>query len=510
MYTRVFCFDRDYLLKSECSEGFYAIGQKKRDFSFHPHIKFPGPNEEGLKFQLEKTKLYPLFHLFWVGLFRTVFVFHHYKSLKILLKASAPIAPKPRSIGTVYVLGLPWLGEGLLIANGDKWARNRRLLTPAFHFDILQPYIPVFNKCVDILLLKMEKQVAEDNRRKYFELFSFVGLCSLDIILRCAFSYDSDCQIKGDSHPYVQAVNELSDLWVERSLKPYLFPDWIYFLTTKGRRFSKHCDLVHRVAEDIIEKRKKTLEEEGLPNQSTDASEGNGKKSRYLDFLDILLTAKDENSVGLTPLEIRNEVDTFLFEGHDTTTSAISWILYSLATHPDIQQHAREEVDELLQGRDSDYITMKDVQKLEYLTMVIKEGLRYHSPVQFIQRVITEPIEVEDMKIPAGSVISMNFYNLHHNPEVWEDNMEFRPERFLPENMANKDCFSFLPFSAGQRNCIGQHFAMYEMKVVIGRILHRFIVEVDPDHVVRKKLGVVMRAENGIMMRVIPRTQGTV
>ncbi|KAJ8321081.1 hypothetical protein KUTeg_002668 [Tegillarca granosa] len=435
---------------------------------------YPGPTEEGLSYQRLKCSLYPLVNRFWVMRFRPVLVFHHPDSVKVILKTTEP---KPTSQTSIYGMGMAWLGEGLLMANGDKWARNRRLLTPAFHFDILQPYVKVYNEAVDILMVKIEEM--SKNGCQSFELFSHIGLLSLDIILKCAFSYESNCQVLG---------------------KPYLYPDFIFYRTQKGKIFRRHCDFVHSVSEDIIDKRRQTLEKEGLPNKTV----GN-KKSRYLDFLDILLTAKDDNGTGLTRLEIRNEVDTFLFEGHDTTTSSMCWTLYSLAEHQEYQQRVQAEIDELMMNRDSDYIENSDLQKLEYLTLCIKEGMRLHSPVFFIQRITTKEITVEGMKIPADTAVAIELYNLHHNAVVWENPMEFQPERFLPENIAKRDSYAFVPFSAGPRNCIGQHFAMNEQKVILARLLHRYNFKLEPNHVVRKKLGVVMRAENGIRVVATPR-----
>ncbi|XP_069101418.1 ultra-long-chain fatty acid omega-hydroxylase-like [Argopecten irradians] len=455
----------------------------------HMHL-YPGPNEKGLAFQRERIQEFPLFHRIWVSYFRCVLICHHPKSVKFLLKSSEP---KPTEVGTSYVLGKTWLGDGLLLANGKRWARNRRLLTPAFHFDILQPYMTVYNEVSDILQVKIGDCC---EKGEAFELFNFIGMASLDNILRCAFSYKSDCQVLGDSHPYVNAVNKLSDLWVARSLNIFHYFDFIFFLSANGRQFKKYSDYVHSVAEEVIQKRQLTLEKEGLPN---------GRKSRYQDFLDILLTAKDENNVGMTPLEIRNEVDTFLFEGHDTTTSAMCWTLYSLAEHPQWQKKIQAEVDGILEGRDLDFIEWSDLGKLENLTLCIKEGLRLHSPVSFIQRNTTKPFEVEGYHVPVGTSVAIQIYNLHHNPYVWDDPMEFRPERFLPENSVGRDSYAFVPFSAGPRNCIGQHFAMNEQKVTLARLLRRFTFELDPKHEVSKKIGVVMRAENGIKVFAKPR-----
>ncbi|XP_022341984.2 cytochrome P450 4F6-like [Crassostrea virginica] len=446
-------------------------------------LTYPGPNDEGLKFQMDRCDKYPKFHLLWVS-FRPVLIVHHPETVKVLLKSTEP---KPRQIGTVYILGLDWLGEGLLIANGNRWMRNRRLLTPAFHFDILQSYIDLKNKAASILVDKIDRYV---DSGESFELFSLIGLASLDIILQCAFSYESNCQQLGDTHPYVHAVNVLSDIWVARSLKPWFYSDFLFYLSPSGREFKRNCDYVHKVAEDIIDKRKQTLTEEG-----------SSPKSRHLDFLDILLTAKDETEQGLTSLEIRNEVDTFLFEGHDTTTSGVCWTLYLLAKHPEYQQRCQREIDGLLEGRQNGDLLWSDLPKLGYLVQCIKESMRLYPPVTFIQRITTKEVELDGHAIPAGTTIGIQIYNLHHNKAVWEDPYEYRPERFSPDNENKYDNFAFVPFSAGPRNCIGQHFAMNEMKIILVHILRRFHLSLDPSEEVKIKIGVVLKTLDGIKLR---------
>ncbi|XP_041377585.1 cytochrome P450 4F12-like [Gigantopelta aegis] len=459
---------------------------------FHPiwgnMHKVGNTTEVRIKYVNGLMQKHPQLFRFWVGPFIPVIVLNHPDTIKKLLKTSEP---KPLT----YHMALPWLGEGLLLAGGERWARSRRLLTPAFHFDILKPYVDIYNKTADVLLDKIEHY---SKTGESFELFSMISLCTLDIILKCAMSYDNDVQLKGESHPYVKAVYELSELWFERGRNPLLYPDWIYQWTKGGRRFLKQCKFVHSISEDIIEKRRQTLLEKRKESSS----------KRYLDFLDILLTAKDENGVGLTPLEIRNEVDTFLFEGHDTTASATSWILYSMATNPEIQREVQAEVDSVLEQRHHHRVEWNDLSHFEYLTRVIKEGLRMHCPVPFVQRYLTEPLEVDGITIPTGTMCSAHIMNLHHNPTVWEDPSEFRPDRFLPQNTNSKDHYAFLPFSAGPRNCIGQHFAMNEEKVILARILHRYSLELDTSHKVAKRFAAVMRSEEGIHVFAKPRIKG--
>ncbi|XP_061163545.1 cytochrome P450 4F8-like isoform X3 [Saccostrea echinata] len=422
----------------------------------------------------------------WIGPTRVRVILHHPETVKKVLVTSDP---KPVGFGEPYRHGLPWLGEGLLISSGRKWRRSRRMLTPAFHFDILRPYVKIYKICAELLMRNLMLHTDTGNS---VEIYNHVSSCTLDIILRCAFSYKTDCQeIRESTHPYVTAVQEIAIQWLLRNKSPWLHPDFIFYRTKQGRKFKENCDYVHKVAEDIIDKRRREIENADLSSK------------KYLDFLDILLTAKDENVEGLTKSDIRNEVDTFLFEGHDTTASAISWILYSLAEHPEHQKRCQEEIDRVVSETKSGELEWKDLGKLEYLTLCIKEGMRLHSPVPGVSRVNSHPIQVDGCEIPTGSIILLNFYSLHHNPTVWgEDHMEFKPKRFTKEHSEKRDPFAFCPFSAGPRNCIGQNFAMSEEKVVLATLLQKLSFTLDKEHNVEKVIAAVMRPTDGIKLYV--------
>jgi len=460
-------------------------------FSWFFGLELPGPKEEGLKLMRDRAiRVKEGLATIWFGPLNPSVSLFHSDSIKTILKTSEP---KPRGIGGYFML-VPWLGDGLLLTRGPKWARNRRLLTPAFHFDILRPYMQVYNRSVDIFVSKLQG-FAE--RGEFFETTTHASLLTLDVILRCAFSYDNDCQLRGKTHPYVTAVDSLGHAATYRLLHPYLYPDIVFNLSSRGREFKRNCQYVHQVSEEIIDKRKKTLLEEGEKIIS--------QKGRYLDFLDILLTAKDDDGQGLTDQEIRDEVDTFLFAGHDTTASGISWAMYSLASHPEHQTRCQQEIDEILSGRDSQDIEWDDLPQLKYLTMCLKESLRLHTPVPLIERETTKDMTIEGYFIPSGTLIDVHLFILHHNPQVWDSPEEYRPDRFNDENKKDMVHFAFVPFSAGPRNCIGQHFALHEMKTAIAKILSRFTLSPDPEREVKHELTVVMKTENGMYMKATPR-----
>ncbi|XP_046358299.1 ultra-long-chain fatty acid omega-hydroxylase-like [Haliotis rufescens] len=462
--------------------SFFNKCQGVKDFSWRTgnlHL-FPKEFEKRAEVEKEWMRRYPKYFRLWIGPLNPVIRVYHPDSIRAIIKSSEP---KPRGFGGPYETLLPWLGEGLLIAGGQRWYRSRRLLTPAFHFDILKPYVDVSNNAIDTMMEKIDKHVEEGTS---FEVFNMISMCTFDILLRCAMSVEENIQQQGQTHPYVNAVNDLLALAVDRNINPLHFFDFIFYNSSEGKKFKKQCDFVHRWAEDIIDKRRQTLERDGPP------------KTRYLDFLDVLLSARDADDKGLTPLEIRNEVDTFLFEGHDTTASGISWTLFTMASKPEFQTRIQNELDTLLDGRESKHITWDDIPKMEYLTRCLKEGMRFHSPVPFVSRKLENPMNIDGKVFPVGTLVSLGIWNIHHNPEVWEDPDVYDPDRFLPENIQKKDTYAYIPFSAGPRNCIGQHFALNEEKVMLGRILQRYKLEVDMSHKVGRRTAGVMKSTEGL------------
>ncbi|XP_019640802.1 PREDICTED: cytochrome P450 4A10-like [Branchiostoma belcheri] len=254
----------------------------------------------------------------------------------------------------------------------------------------------------------IEKLAEYDGKDQSVELFQHASLCTMEIILQCAFSGGgmSD-KTKED---YLEAVKRIGDLMVEviKNTLYYIFPT-IYYLSPGGREFHRVCDFVHDTANSVIRKRREELERD---------PETLAEKKR-LDFIDILLTARDEDGRGMTDDEIREQVDTFLFAGHDTTSSTLCWTLYSLAQHPDHQQKVQEEVEEVLSGRDGSTIEWEDLNKLTYLTMCMKESMRLHIIVHLISRTTTEDTVINDVPIPKDTYVAIHLYGLHHNPDVW-------------------------------------------------------------------------------------------
>ena len=400
-----------------------------------------------------------------------------------------------------YSALLPMLGEGLLVVKGEKWARNRRLLTPAFHFAILKQYVSVYNNCFETFF---QKWMDSARCNQSVLVFDTISLLSLDIILKCAFSYSSKCQDVKNKHPYIRAIYELCDLTFMRFLNPLNYYDWIYSLTRSGRRVKHLCNLVHRHAEEVICKRRKALK---LDNTATSIERKEvfaavAKQGRYLDFLDILLSSEDEEGNGLTDIEIRNEVDTFMSGGHHTVTSSIGWTLYCLAKYPEHQEKVREEVRHVLDGRKQ--LEYDDLKKLQYTQWCIKEAMRLYPPVGDIYREANKDLEVCGYTIPKGAHIAFSTASLHRHPDVWENPHDFDPLRFHSDEVEKRSPYAYMPFSAGPRNCIGQNFAMNEVRVVIASIVHRFnfsLENEDPPDIVPH---IILRPKEDIRLKMEP------
>uniref|UniRef100_A0A3Q4HHW0 Cytochrome P450, family 4, subfamily F, polypeptide 3 n=1 Tax=Neolamprologus brichardi TaxID=32507 RepID=A0A3Q4HHW0_NEOBR len=465
------------------------------------HLGKMQSTEEGLQRVDDLVQTYKHSCCWFLGPFYHLVRLFHPDYVKPLLMAPASITVKDELI---YHHLQPWLGNSVLISNGEVWSRKRRLLTPAFHFDILKSYITVFNSSAKAMHDKWCRLVAEGKTN--LEMFDHVTLMTLDSLLKCAFSYDSNCQ--ESSSEYVSAIVELSDLIIQRREKNILHHwDWIYWKTRQGERFKQALNTVHRFTRDVVEKRRTLLNQQRETETQSEIAPTAQKRN---DFVDILLLTKDEDGQGLTDEEIQAEANTFMFAGHDTTASAICWTLYNLARHEHYQEICRQEVMDLLEGRDGQEIQWEDLSNLPFTTMCIKESLRLHSPVQAVTRSYTQDMVLPGNRtVPAGTICLVSIYGTHHNPTVWTNPHEFDPQRFDPSNKKSQTSHAFIPFSAGPRNCIGQKFAMVELRVVVALTLLRFRLTpgVNPElgsSRVRRLPQLVLRAEGGLWLQLEP------
>ncbi|XP_020663156.3 cytochrome P450 4B1-like [Pogona vitticeps] len=428
------------------------------------------------------TETFPRCFPLWFGRFVGGLLINHPEYAREVLSRGDP------KHTLTHKFFLPFIGKGLILLDGTKWQQHRKLLTPGFHNEILKPYVTLIAESVKVMLDKWEKGVSEDPEASV-EIYKDVCLMTLDSNMKCAFSFHSNCQMDRDN-PYAKAIFDITYLITERMKIPLYQSNLIYWFTSQGHQFRKACRVSHCHTDRVIRERQKSLKDN---NESI-------LKKKHLDFLDILLLAKDEKGRPLPHEDIRAEADTFLAAGHDTSTSAISWLFYCMAQNPEHQQKCREEIKALLE--DQDTIKWDHLRKMTYTTMCIKETLRIYPPISVMLRLLKEPLTFHDGRtLPEDLLVGISIYGIHRNPEIWNNPEAFDPMRFSPENSHSRHPYAFLPFSAGSRNCIGQQFALTEMKVALALTLLKFELKLDPAKPTTPVVQIVTSPENGMYLK---------
>ncbi|GAB6032288.1 hypothetical protein CHUAL_010928 [Chamberlinius hualienensis] len=413
---------------------------------------------------LPYAKQYPLVKV-WIGPSPILYICKA-EAAKVLLNHSKQIVK-----ADFYGYLRNWLGEGLLTSTGAKWQVRRKLITPAFHFRILEKFLVVMNEQTDILIQILSQKCLEENNSD-FNIYPYIGRCALDIICETAMGQGIRAQLNTDSE-YIIAVDSLTRVFKQRLLRPWLAKDWIFKLSSLSRLENQSLSIVHGFTNKIIKTKRLALSQS--VNSTSKAEDEFGQKRRVA-LLDLLLEeSMSKGNQILTDEDIREEVDTFMFAGHDTTSIAISWSIYCIGQHPEIQQKVVDELKSVYDTIDRSSTT-QDLANLKYLECVIKECLRLFPPVPGFARKMTEDINICGYKVPSGATVMVAPIFLHRDEDHYKDSNIFDPDRFLQENVLERDSFAYIPFSAGLRNCIGQKYAMMEVKVVLSRILRKFKV----------------------------------
>uniref|UniRef100_A0A8C0X6B3 Cytochrome P450 4X1 n=2 Tax=Castor canadensis TaxID=51338 RepID=A0A8C0X6B3_CASCN len=428
----------------------------------------------------EIVEKYPCAFPCWVGPFQAFFFIYDPDYAKTLLSRTDPKSQY------LYNFMTPCLGKGLLNLNGPKWFQHRHLLNTGFHCDILKTHVEAMVHSVNTMLDKWEKICSAQETT--VEVFEHINLMTLDTIMKCAFSQETNCQINSTHDPYIKATFELSKIVFYRLYNFWHHHDIIFKFSPQGHHFQELSKVLHQYTEKIIQDRTKCFK--------TGTKQDNTQK-KYQDILDIVLSAQAGNEDSFSDADVRSEVNTFMLAGHDASAAGLSWLLYCLALNPEHQEKCREEVRSIL--GDGSSITWDQLSETPYTTMCIKEMFRLIPPVPSISRELSKPLTFPDGRsLPAGMTVVLSIWGLHHNPAVWKSPKVFDPLRFTKENSDQRHPYAFLPFSAGPRNCIGQHFAMLELKVAIALILLRFKVTPDLTRPLSFSNHIILKPKHGI------------
>ncbi|GFG37475.1 hypothetical protein Cfor_01119, partial [Coptotermes formosanus] len=379
-----------------------------------------------------------------------------------------------------------------------KWKGHRKLFTPAFHFKILEEFVAVFNSNDRILIQTLDKYVNGPG----FDIRPYISLCTLDIICETAMGVQVHAQTNSNSD-YVRAIKGMADVMLLRMFRPWIHLDSLFRLSPLAREQAKYLAILHDMANSVIRTRKDEYLQK-RPNSLTTEERNDIGAKRRLAFLDLLIQAQQDGAT-ISDKEIREEVDTFMFEGHDTTTSGICFTLWALAKHQDVQAKAVQEQRAVF-GEGDRHATYKDLQEMKYLEQVIKEVQRLYPSVPLYGRKISENLTVGEYDLPAGSNVAVHAFLLHRNPDHFPDPERFDPDRFLPENCKDRHPYCYVPFSAGPRNCIGQKFAMLEMKATISAMLRHYKLSLEkPYETPRLVEEIVLTSSSGFRLKLEPR-----
>nr|AAI13144.1 Cytochrome P450, family 3, subfamily a, polypeptide 16 [Mus musculus] len=384
------------------------------------------------------------------------------------------------------------MSKSISLAKDEEWKRYRALLSPTFTSGNLKEMFPVIEQYGDILV-KYLRQEAE--KGKPVAVKDVLGAYSMDVIISTTFGVNID-SLNNPEDPFVENAKKVLrfDYFDPLSLSVALFP----FLTPIYEMLN-----ICMFPKDSIEFFKKFVDR--MTENRLDS-----KQKHRMDFIYLMMEAynksKDKDShKALSEIEITAQSIIFIFAGYETTSSILSFTVYSLATHPDIQKKLQEEIDEALPNKAPP--TYDTVMAMEYLDMVLNETLRLYPITNRLQRVCKKDVEINGIYIPKGSTVIIPSYVLHHDPQHWPEPEEFQPERFSKENKGSIDPYVYLPFGNGPRNCIGMRFALMNMKLALIKVLQNFSFQPCKETQIPLKLSreLLLQPVKPIVLKVVPR-----
>ncbi|HTZ62569.1 MAG TPA: cytochrome P450 [Solirubrobacteraceae bacterium] len=365
-------------------------------------------------------------------------------------------------------------GDGLLTTDGDFHRASRRIMLPAFHHERIVGSLDTMIGETTAALPYLVPGATVD-------LYKWTRRLALRIAMRALFGLDPD-------GPEARAV-DAAELF-EQTLSFYGRDYSLRILRgplTPWDRQQKATRAINRLIYGEIARRRAT-------------------GARGEDVLSLLLDAHDEDGTALTDRQIRDEVMTLLFAGHDTTTSTVAFMFYELARHPDALERLVAEQQQRLGGAPPmPEQLMGD--GLPYLEMVLDETLRLYPPAWVGPRRSVEPFELCGVRVPGNAFVNYCSWASHHLPDVYDEPEAFRPERFAPEAKAALAKGAYVPFGGGSRTCIGMSFGQLEVRTIATLILANLTLGLPEDFELAIRQMPTISPKQGLPMRVHARAR---
>jgi cytochrome P450 len=362
----------------------------------------------------------------------------------------------------------PLLGDGLLTIDGDFHRRSRRIMVPAFHHEAIAASLATMNA-------EISRALAGWTSGARIDIYFWTRRLALRIAMRSLFGFDPDAA--GARTDMAQKFEQGLGFWA----RDYL----LQVLRGPGSPFAQ-MQSARRALDEVI------------------FGEIVGRRrsgERGEDVLSLLLDAADEDGEQLSDQQIRDEVMTLLFAGHDTTTSTIGFMFYELSRHPDVVAGLREEQERVIGDASVDAALLMSG-RLPLLEMVLDETLRMYPPAWVGARKSIEPYEFAGHMVPGNAYVNYSSWASHHLPDVFPDPGEFRPERFTPERKAALPKGAYVPFGAGSRICIGMRFGQLEIKAIATELVRRFDFSLEPGYKLRIRQMPTIGPRDGIPLTV--------
>jgi cytochrome P450 len=358
-----------------------------------------------------------------------------------------------------------FLGQGLLVSEGDFWLRQRRLMQPAFHRQRITAYGQLMGEQSQRLRATWRDGECRDIAGDMMKL-------TLGIVVRCLFGLELEDQAAAAVGP---ALSRVIDHFSK--VQTLVVPSWVPTPENLGYRAA--VQRLYGTVDDIVRRRREVSGDTG-------------------DLLSMLLHTRDEDGSRMSDQQIRDEAITLMLAGHETTAITLTFCWDLLSRNPEAEQALHQELDSVLGGREP---TVEDLPALPFTEGVVKESLRLFPPVWSLSREAVAADEVAGWHIPAGAMVWMNQWTVHRDPRFYEEPLAFRPQRWLAGLERRLPRFAFFPFGGGPRLCIGLSFAMMEARLALATLAQRFRLERTSEAEVELLPSITLRPRHGLPMR---------
>ncbi|XP_013383979.1 cytochrome P450 4C1 [Lingula anatina] len=376
------------------------------------------------------------------------------------------------------------VGQGILAVDGDYHRQQRKIFHHALFGEAVLNMVPVFQTKCQQVIDKWTQQLKSHCEGCVVDAQLDLTNMALDVVSQCAFSYNLN-SISDPDNENVKALGFVT------SVPSVSFQNTIPILNRIPTAYNKTYEKMVKVADDLVN------------NIISERQRNTDSDNPTDDILALLLKAHDpETGQTFSERELHDHIISFLIAGHETTAKAMSWALYMIAKHEDIQERAYKEAVQVLPPKE-EKITWEYVDRLQYINCIIKETLRLYPTVPSANRKAVNDDKIGEYLIPAGTTVTYHVGALMRNARYWPEPEKFMPERFQDPEAVRP--FTFLPFITGPHMCLGHKFAMLEMRLVLAMLLRDFKITTVPNMVFKRKTKVVMVADPPIKVHIASR-----